>query len=84
MDQALFLVGLIMKHEVKSMNVKVKNVIEAMSAIDNADDMSAIAKAWKMQMNYISNMKKETFALKVGDKVNWTYRGLTKKVLFRS
>ena len=54
-----------------------------MSAIDNADDMSAIAKAWKMQMNYISNMKKETFALKVGDKVNWTYRGLPKKVLFR-
>ena len=61
------------------MNVKVKNVIEAMSAIDNADDMSAIAKAWKMQMNYISNMKKETFALKVGDKVNWTYRGFTKE-----
>ena len=42
------------------MNVKVKNVIEAMSAIDNADDMSAIAKAWKMQMNYIANMKKAT------------------------
>ena len=61
------------------MNVKVKNVIEAMSAIDNADDMSAIAKAWKMQMNYISNMKKETFALKVGDKLNWTNRGFTKE-----
>ena len=49
------------------------------SAEGNADDMSAIAKAWKMQMNYISNMKKETFALKVGDKVNWTYRGFTKE-----
>ena len=40
------------------MNVKVKNVIEALSAIDNQDDLNAIAKAWKMQMNYIANMNK--------------------------
>ena len=42
------------------MNVKVKNVIEALSAIDNQDDLNAIAKAWKMQMNYIANMNKAT------------------------
>mgnify|MGYP000600761916 FL=1 len=59
------------------MNVKVKNVIEALSAIDNQDDLNAIAKAWKMQMNYIANMNKAT--VKVGDTITWTNKGFTRE-----
>ena len=59
------------------MNVKVKNVIEALSAIDNQDDLNAIAKAWKMQMNYIANMNKAT--VKVGDTITWTNNGFTRE-----
>ena len=58
------------------MNVKVKNVIEALSAIDNQDDLNAIAKAWRMQMNYIANMNKAT--VKVGDTITWTNNGFTR------
>ena len=59
------------------MNVKVKNVIEALSAIDNQDDLNAIAKAWKMQMNYIANMNKAT--VQVGDTITWTNNGFTRE-----
>ena len=59
------------------MNVKVKNVIEALSAIDNQDDLNAIAKAWKMQMNYIANMNKAT--VKVGDTITWTNNGFLRE-----
>lgn len=60
-----------------STNTNVKNVIEALSAIDNQDDLNAIAKAWKMQMNYIADMRKAT--VKVGDTITWTNKGFIRK-----
>ena len=65
----------------ESMNVKVKNVIEALSAIDNQDDLSAIAKAWKMQMNYIANMNKAT--VKVVTPVNRQTTASPERALFK-
>ena len=59
------------------MNTNVKNVISALSKIDNQDDLNAIAKAWKMQMNYIANMNKAT--IKVGDTITWTNKGFTRE-----
>ena len=62
------------------MNVKVKNVIEAaMSAIDNADDMPATAKAMEDANELYLQHEERGLALKVGDKVNWTYRGPAKE-----
>jgi len=59
------------------MNTNVKNVISALSKIDNQDDLNAIAKAWKMQMNYIATMNKAT--VKVGDTITWTNKGFTRE-----
>ena len=58
-------------------NTKMQDVIEALSVIDNQDELNAIAKAWKMQMNYIANMNKAT--VKVGDTITWTNKGFMRK-----
>lgn len=59
------------------MNKKLSNVLQALSSIDNQEDLNVIAQAWKNQMNIIAKSRKRTVAK--GMTIEWSYRGLTNK-----
>jgi hypothetical protein len=59
------------------MNKKLSNVLQALSSIDNQEDLNVIAQAWKNQMNIIAKSRKRTVAK--GMTIEWSYRGLTKQ-----
>ena len=53
-----------------------ETAISALRQLDTQADLNELAKAWKLQMNFIGNQNAR--GLKKGDTITWEYKGTVK------
>lgn len=54
-----------------------QNAIDAIRKIQTQDELNALAREWKRQMNYIGSQAKQ--GLKKGDTIEWQNRGYIRR-----